>query len=46
MWGLGAELQRLAILQIFNENNTILGIFRLKFLLKNNFLIFSIIQNG
>jgi len=27
-------------LQFFNENNTLLGIFRLKFLLKNIFLFF------
>jgi len=33
-------------LQFFNKNKTFLGIFRLKFLLKNIFLIFSIIQNG
>jgi len=30
-------------LQIFNENNPFLGMFRLKFLLKNIFLISSII---
>jgi len=35
----GRSLQRLGFLQLFNENNTILGIFRLKFLLKNIFLI-------
>jgi len=29
-----------------NENNTFLSIFRLKFLLKNIFLISSIMQNG
>jgi len=31
--------QRLAIFTVFNENNTYLGMFRLKFLLKNIFLI-------
>jgi len=44
--GLGEEPQRLAIFTICNKNNTFLGIFRLKFLLKNIFLISSIIQNG
>jgi len=32
--------------QFFNENITFLDIFKLKFLLKNIFLIFPIIQNG
>jgi len=32
-------------LQLFNEKNTFLGIYRLKFLLKNVFLISSIVQN-
>jgi len=38
----GQRPQRLAIFTIFNENNTYLGMFRLKFLLKNIFLISSI----
>jgi len=43
----GQSPQRLAIFTIFfNENNAFLGIFRLKFLLKNIFLIYSIIQNS
>jgi len=33
-------------LQFFNENNNFLGIFKLKLLIKNVFLISSIIQNG
>jgi len=40
------SLQSWRFLQFFNENNTFLGIFRFKFLLKNSFLISSIIQNG
>jgi len=42
----GRSPQHLAIFTIFNENNTFLDIIRLKFLLKNIFLIFSVIQNG
>jgi len=42
---LEAEPQFLAILQFCNENNIFLGIFSLKYLLKNIFLISSIIQN-
>jgi len=38
----GQSLQRLAIFTIFSENNTYLGMFKLKFLLKNIFLISSI----
>jgi len=44
VWGKSPQL--LAIFTIFNENNTFLGILKLKFLLKNIFQISSIIQNG
>jgi len=44
VWGQSPQL--LAIFTIFNENNTFLGILKLKFLFKNIFLISLIIQNG
>jgi len=47
MRGLEAEAPAFGdFLQVFNENNTSLGTFRFKFLLKNIFLISLIIQNG
>jgi len=40
MWGsVGRALSVWRFLQLFNENNTFLGIFRLKFLLINIFFI-------
>jgi len=48
MWESGGRAPSVwRFLQLFNKNNPLLGIFRLKFLLKNIFLISSItIQYG